>query len=161
MHFYFPVVQVWLNSCAEVVTSRDEIQGKSEFKPFCFKEDILSFYSFSACFTLLCNSIRSMARWVVNYFLDSYPTWGISSHFLTFTFYFSFFLFLMALEFELRLCTCKAGTLLLEPYLQSLLLWLFFGDRVLWTIFPDWPQITILSISVSQVARIMGMSPQH
>jgi hypothetical protein len=32
---------------------------------------------------------------------------------------------------NLGLCSCNAGTLPLEPDLQSILLWLFFGDGVL------------------------------
>jgi hypothetical protein len=37
----------------------------------------------------------------------------------------------------------------------------YFGDRVLQTICPGWPQTEILLISVSQVAGIRGMSHQH
>jgi hypothetical protein len=57
-------------------------------------------------------------------------------------------------------CSCKSGTLPLDPYLQSILLWLFqrWG---LWTIFQGWLQTTIFSISASQIARITGMSHWH
>jgi hypothetical protein len=37
--------------------------------------------------------------------------------------------FLIGLVFELRTSCCQAGTLLLEPYLQSILLWLFWRWR--------------------------------
>jgi hypothetical protein len=37
----------------------------------------------------------------------------------------------------------------------------YFGGGVLQTICPDWPQIMILLISASQVAKIMGISHQH
>jgi hypothetical protein len=47
--------------------------------------------------------------------------------------------------------TCKTGTLLLEPHLQFIFLWL------LWR-FPVWPRTDILLVSASQVARITGMS---
>jgi hypothetical protein len=33
-----------------------------------------------------------------------------------------------------------------------------FGDGALWTVCPGWPQATILLISASQVARIIGLS---
>jgi hypothetical protein len=56
------------------------------------------------------------------------------------------------------LCAYKAGILLLEPCLQSILLWLFFGDGVMRTICPNWPQTSILPISASQEAKITGMS---
>jgi hypothetical protein len=58
------------------------------------------------------------------------------------------------------LCTCKVGTVLLEPDLLSILLWLFW--RWVWrTLCLSWPQIVILPISVSQLARITGVSHQH
>jgi hypothetical protein len=34
----------------------------------------------------------------------------------------------------------------------------YFGDGISWTIFSDWPQTAILSISASQVAKIIGLS---
>jgi hypothetical protein len=37
----------------------------------------------------------------------------------------------------------------------------FFWDRVSWTICPGWFQTTMLLISASWVARIIGMSHQH
>jgi hypothetical protein len=37
-----------------------------------------------------------------------------------------FLVFFEGLGFELRLCTYKTGSLLLEPNLQSILLWLFW-----------------------------------
>jgi hypothetical protein len=51
---------------------------------------------------------------------------------------------------------CKAGALLLESCLQSILLWLFWRTGL-----TGWPQTTILPISSSQVARITGVSHQH
>jgi hypothetical protein len=36
--------------------------------------------------------------------------------------------------------------------------WVFFWDRVLWSICPGWLQISILLIFVSWVARITGIS---
>jgi hypothetical protein len=36
------------------------------------------------------------------------------------------FFFLVGLGFELGLCTCKEDTFLLEPHLQSVLVWLFW-----------------------------------
>jgi hypothetical protein len=53
---------------------------------------------------------------------------------------------------------CKAGALPLESWFQSILLWLFFEDGVLWTIYVGWLWTTTLPISVSQVARITGIS---
>jgi hypothetical protein len=41
------------------------------------------------------------------------------------------------------------------------LLWLFFGDEVLGTVCPGWPQTTFLLLSASQVARITGVSHLH
>jgi hypothetical protein len=52
-------------------------------------------------------------------------------------------------------CACKAGTLPLEPHLQSILPWLFWK----WNLanhLPIWTKI--LLISVSQVVRITGVS---
>jgi hypothetical protein len=37
----------------------------------------------------------------------------------------------------------------------------YFGDGILQTVFPDWPQISILLISASQVDGINGVSHQH
>jgi hypothetical protein len=62
--------------------------------------------------------------------------------------------------FEPMLQICKAEALLLEPHLQSILLWLFWRC-VLGTICPGWPWTVILPISASQVAMITGMSHQH
>jgi hypothetical protein len=47
----------------------------------------------------------------------------------------------------------KAGTLLVEPHLPFILLWLF-GDRVLKTVYLEWLQKVILPISASHVTRI-------
>jgi hypothetical protein len=55
---------------------------------------------------------------------------------------------------------CKVGTLPLEPYLQSILLWLFWS-WVLKTICLGWSQTLNSWISPSQVARIMGVSHWH
>jgi hypothetical protein len=55
------------------------------------------------------------------------------------------------------LCTCKAGALLLEPHLKSILLWLFFGDGVSQTVCQEWPQTSILPIS-DQVLRCFFIS---
>jgi hypothetical protein len=56
-----------------------------------------------------------------------------------------------------RLHACKVSTLLLEPHLQSILLWLFWrwGSPAL---FQGWPQTSILPISASQAAGITGVS---
>jgi hypothetical protein len=51
----------------------------------------------------------------------------------------------------------KTGHSTTWPHLQSILLW-YFGDGVLKNICPNWPQITILSISASQIARITSVS---
>jgi hypothetical protein len=59
------------------------------------------------------------------------------------------FFFWVGLEFELRA--------LLEPYFQSMLLWLFWRWG-LKTISLDWLQTSILPISDSQEARITGVS---
>jgi hypothetical protein len=59
---------------------------------------------------------------------------------------------------NLELFTCKAGTLLLEPHLQSIFTLVTFGDGVLGTINLGWPRMTILPILASQVARITGVS---
>jgi hypothetical protein len=59
------------------------------------------------------------------------------------------------------LCTCKAGTLPLEPQLQSKFFSGYFGDGVFWTISLSWPWTAILIISSPQEARIAGMSYQH
>jgi hypothetical protein len=56
-----------------------------------------------------------------------------------------------------ELPSCKVGVQLLEPHLQSILLCLFWRWS-LTTICPGWPQTVILPVSVSQVARIIGMS---
>jgi hypothetical protein len=58
---------------------------------------------------------------------------------------------------------CKAGTLLLEPHLQFILLWIFWGlanylPRVASN--SDPPNLN-LPISTSQVASITCMSHQH
>jgi hypothetical protein len=37
----------------------------------------------------------------------------------------------------------------------------YFGYGILWTICPGWPWTVLLTISVSQVARITGMSQQY
>jgi hypothetical protein len=57
------------------------------------------------------------------------------------------------------LYTCKAGNLLLEPHLQSILRWLFWRWGLL-NYLPRlaWLGTLILQISASQVARITGVS---
>jgi hypothetical protein len=71
--------------------------------------------------------------------------------------FFFFFFFFVGLGFELRVWTWKAGTLPLgktcSPFWSG-----YFGDRLLWTVCLGWPQIAILLISASQVARITGVS---
>jgi hypothetical protein len=59
------------------------------------------------------------------------------------------------------LCICKAGTLLLEPHLQSILLWWFWRWDLERTICPGWPWNLIHLISVCWVARITGLSHRH
>jgi hypothetical protein len=78
----------------------------------------------------------------------------------------SFFLFFFSLwDWSLNsgLPVSKAGALPLEPYLQSILFWLFWrwGGGLL-NYFPQFGLWTkILLISTSQVARITGMSHWH
>jgi 4-amino-4-deoxy-L-arabinose transferase-like glycosyltransferase len=62
--------------------------------------------------------------------------------------------------FELSFTLAKAGALPLEPYLQSILLWLF-GDGILQIIFLGWFGTMILLISASQVVRIIGVNHWH
>jgi hypothetical protein len=50
-----------------------------------------------------------------------------------------YFFFLVGLGFEPWLQAFKAGILSLEPHLQSILLWLFFGDGVLQISCLGWP----------------------
>jgi hypothetical protein len=67
-------------------------------------------------------------------------------------------IFLMGwMEFNSGLHPCKAGTPKLpEPYLQSILLWLFWK----WGLANCLPGLTfILLISASQVARITDIEP--
>jgi hypothetical protein len=52
----------------------------------------------------------------------------------------------------------KASVLLLEPHLQSILLWLFWRWGVSQSICPSWPEAVIFLISTSQVARIISTS---
>jgi hypothetical protein len=67
--------------------------------------------------------------------------------------------FSIVLGLNLGLHVCKVGALLLEPHLQYILLWLFWG----------WGLVNYLSglalnldpISASQVTRIIGVSHQH
>jgi hypothetical protein len=47
--------------------------------------------------------------------------------------------------------TCQAT-------LPDLFCYGFFWDRVLWTVCPGWPRTTILLISVSWIARIIGIN---
>jgi hypothetical protein len=70
-----------------------------------------------------------------------------------------FFFFLIGLGFELRalhLQSRHSTTWTISPVHFALII---FGDGVLQTICPDWPQTTILPISTSQRARIIGVSP--
>jgi hypothetical protein len=55
--------------------------------------------------------------------------------------------------FPLFFCAWKTGVLPLEPFCSA-----YFGDGVLRTICLGWPQISILLISASQVARITDVS---
>jgi hypothetical protein len=55
--------------------------------------------------------------------------------------------------------TWKASILLLEPYLQSILLWLFWRWGLV-SYFSGCSQTSVLPISASQVARITAMSHQ-
>jgi hypothetical protein len=76
--------------------------------------------------------------------------------------HFSFLFFWGRQDWSLKsgICTYEVGTVLLEPHLLSILLSLFWRwvSRILC---PSWPQIMILPISVSQLARIIGVSHQH
>jgi hypothetical protein len=63
---------------------------------------------------------------------------------------------LVGLEFNSSLHNCKAGSLLPEPRLQFILLWLFCR-WYLSNYLPGCPRTVILPISASQVARITGM----
>jgi hypothetical protein len=56
----------------------------------------------------------------------------------SFTFCVLFFVFLVGLEFDSGLRSCKAGTLLLEPHLRSILVWLFWRGGLA-NYFPPWP----------------------
>jgi hypothetical protein len=62
--------------------------------------------------------------------------------------------------FEFRALCLQIRYLLLEPRLQSVLLWLFWrcGSQ---TVCPGWPQTTILLISASWVDRITGVRHRH
>jgi hypothetical protein len=71
-----------------------------------------------------------------------------------------FFFFLWDWGLNSGLCVCKAGTLLLEPHLQSILFWLFWRWG-LTNYFPGWPQTKILLIPASKAARITGVSHWH
>jgi hypothetical protein len=55
------------------------------------------------------------------------------------------------------LCTCKASSLLHDPHLQSILLWLFWRWN-LETVCLGWPQTLILPISAFQEASMTGVS---
>jgi hypothetical protein len=80
------------------------------------------------------------------------------------------FIFLCDWSLNSGLCVSKPGALLLEPHLQSILLY-YFGDGVLQTIIlemesckllcPGCPGSLILLILASQKARITGMSHWH
>jgi hypothetical protein len=59
---------------------------------------------------------------------------------------------------NLGLLACKAGVLLLEPHLESVFCFGYFGDGVFQTICLDWPGISILLIVAWQVVRITGVS---
>jgi hypothetical protein len=71
-----------------------------------------------------------------------------------------FVLFLGDWGLNAGLCTCKAGTLLLEPHVQSILLWLFWRGGLV-NCFPGLALNHDLPISASQVARIIGVSHWH
>jgi hypothetical protein len=60
-------------------------------------------------------------------------------------------------------CTCKAGAVLLEPHLQSILSGYFgdWGEGIAWITCPGWPWTGILLVSVSQVARHWAMGAQQ
>jgi hypothetical protein len=69
------------------------------------------------------------------------------------------FLFWWDCHLNSGLHTCKVGTLLLEPNLQSILLWLFWRwGGGLMNCLLGWPWTAILQISESQVARVTGMN---
>jgi hypothetical protein len=63
--------------------------------------------------------------------------------------------------FELRASCLQSSVLPLKPYLQSILLWLFWrwvSETICWS----WPQTAILLISASQVVvRISHQSPER
>jgi hypothetical protein len=74
---------------------------------------------------------------------------------------FLFLSFFVELGFELRASCLQKRALLLEPYLQSILLWLFFGDGVLRTVCLGWPPAEIFPILAFQVSSITDMSHRH
>jgi hypothetical protein len=60
----------------------------------------------------------------------------------------------VGLEFELRCST--TWTTPPDHFCSG-----YFGDGILWTVSPGWPQTAILPISASQIARITGTSHQR
>jgi hypothetical protein len=66
------------------------------------------------------------------------------------------FFFLAIVGFKLRASHLLGGTL---PF--ALFCVRYFQGRISWTICPSWPQTSILLISASWAARIIGMSHRH
>jgi hypothetical protein len=87
----------------------------------------------------------SVLAWHTRTFLPSWPRSYL-------------FFFFLVLGLELRAYTLSHST---SPFFcDGFLVLFFFQDRVLWTIFLGWLQTKILLISVSGVARIIGVSHQ-
>jgi hypothetical protein len=106
---------------------------------------------------VLKNYISQMTfyRWF-NYVIQRVNT-GKEGYFGKFLFLFCLFFFWWDQGFNSGLHTCKAGALPLEPHLQSIWLWLFWG----WDLsncLPCWYLNSFLPISASQVARIIGVT---
>jgi hypothetical protein len=77
-------------------------------------------------------------------------------------FFFIFLFFWRNPGLNSELCTCKAGILLLELYLQSSPFCSgYLGDEVLQTICLGWTWTANLLISASQVAGITGINHWH
>jgi hypothetical protein len=69
-------------------------------------------------------------------------------------------LLLLGLGFELKLQACRDGTLLYEPYLQSILLW-YFGDGGLLNYLPRLAWANRDPLSLSLHIRITGLRHWH
>jgi hypothetical protein len=98
------------------------------------------------------DNISRFSKMLCIFTLDFLPLLKCFSSFLTG--WFLFFNFLVRLGFELR----ALDALPLESQLQFLLLWLIWRWDLYMSVCPSWPQITVLLISASQVARITDVS---